>query len=1025
MKMDVVDDITSTEAEDMSKVFTNPTTPIIYSLSQELLDRAAELALLEKKIVLGSGLLAKVNDPALISKLEKEKQGFEEEKINLTILIKKLKYIKGSIEDFTLFFIFIRRFHTLAIKKENFEPNGNISSKLIGNLKAEEENLYNEFIDGDCFSKVLLALSFETYQCYFKEYAKNFFDNIQRSTDPYVNSLLILMAIFYECTYFNTDNFNLINLKFFLSKNIPINIPLPDSNYELVALRCFFFYELLLEYLKLKTVKTHLDHLKKSVNLQLNIVNYKANTKNMLIYGLNEVQKSLNKIEIKYNNFLGKKSEEDKEANVNKALVFYNKIEDEIQIIYEKTTNLINSKYINSTKMRRMLSIIVNETHLSKFLELFNTKIGNDFTLNEMRKTDRIETNQEALNYLFQTICRDEFYTPLNNNLFINKLTEAYSKEDISVLDSVELEDLIEFSFYYIFTLLYTDFNASLKGFNSKLLYTEMLMCNIFINLKCKSIEIVEKIKNEEISKFLKKNFKNKAEYTLHKKNILEEIKLNLERINDTQGILSNTKSLETSLTSKLESSLVPMPEKNSLIDLLKSLEKKQKEHQLEYEKLEKHTFINKYKSERLSKANEAHSNKAMEYFYELLSCLSENLAESLNHIKANAQDINQFRQKISSIMGQISSSIQRLSASLASLENIKEIQDLSNLSLPKLLELTEELVIKNILIRIKSHKKKLIKLISGSRLSIELLIDQVNLMINKYQHSNDEAKKILTMLSTSFIENHSTSQFFAKSLTKKMICLKEQAKWLEELIRLIKCDTDNRVIKSFAIIKEKDARYCKIYSLLDKKIKTQPYIKEKNVDDDTKVALPQSIRLIKEDVEKIPVRNLSEEQSEKFVPRIEKSLCSQDTHIDNSREHSLLTEILKSTDECNKIRTRFEGEYTNKERTKADLKAIIPISRYNFLMSRIDPLNTSLPTSIKTNADDNQSQPETSCLTVPAELQTDTIETNIYNNHPQLGPAVYLTPAPIMFYPAPMPPRPTVVVDTYCLESRTVFYSI
>ncbi len=39
-----------------------------------------KLAVLEKKITLGKGLLAKVNDQALISKLEKKKEGFEKEK---------------------------------------------------------------------------------------------------------------------------------------------------------------------------------------------------------------------------------------------------------------------------------------------------------------------------------------------------------------------------------------------------------------------------------------------------------------------------------------------------------------------------------------------------------------------------------------------------------------------------------------------------------------------------------------------------------------------------------------------------------------------------------------------------------------------------------------------------------------------------------------------------------------------------------------------------------------------------------
>ncbi len=36
MLMDVVDDITSMETEGMSKVFNNPTLPVIYSISQEI-----------------------------------------------------------------------------------------------------------------------------------------------------------------------------------------------------------------------------------------------------------------------------------------------------------------------------------------------------------------------------------------------------------------------------------------------------------------------------------------------------------------------------------------------------------------------------------------------------------------------------------------------------------------------------------------------------------------------------------------------------------------------------------------------------------------------------------------------------------------------------------------------------------------------------------------------------------------------------------------------------------------------------
>jgi hypothetical protein len=342
MLMDIVDDTTSVEAENMSKIFDNSTPPAIYSLSQALLETENELTVLEKKINLGNELLVKVNDPVLISKLKKQKEESETKKNNLIILIKKLKLITNSIKDFTLFFIFIRRFYTLAIQKKNFEKaDKNISSKLITNLKSEEENLYNEYIEGNCFSKVRLALSFEPYESYFEEYAKNFFENIQHSSDTYVNSLLMLKAVFYECMYFHADNFNLTDIKFFLSKNILIDIPLPKTNYELVALRCFFYYYLLIKFLKLKPIENNFKSLNKAVILELNIVTYKAYAKDSLLLCLNYLQKELHEKDKKNNEFLEKKSIEDKEADVNNALIFYKILEGEIQAINKKNKNLI------------------------------------------------------------------------------------------------------------------------------------------------------------------------------------------------------------------------------------------------------------------------------------------------------------------------------------------------------------------------------------------------------------------------------------------------------------------------------------------------------------------------------------------------------------------------------------------------------------------------------------------------------------------------------------------------------------
>ncbi|TLY47058.1 MAG: hypothetical protein E6K54_07415 [Gammaproteobacteria bacterium] len=1034
MIKDIVDGLTIKVRENMSKLFQNPTIPANYSLSEESIELENELIVLEKKINLVNDLLAKVNDQESIYKFKKQKEEFENEKKNINSALTKINYLKGSIKDFILFFIFIRRFYTLAILKQNFEaPNKKNSTKLINKLKIEEEDLYNEYIDGDCFSKVLIAFDFERYQSYFKEYAKKFFENIQYFSDPYINTLLKLKAIFSECSYFTADNFNLTLFNFFLSQNIPSNIALPDSNYELVALRCFFFYEFLLEFLKFKPVATHFEDLKKAIILDIAVVDYKANSRNTLISSLNTLEKSLQKLDYKYSNFLSRKRLEDNGADVNHALGFCKVLENEIDIINKKTRTIIESKYLKLEKMRRLLAIIVNEVHLPKFLEVFNSKIGNDFSLNTVGNPDIIKTNKEALNFLFHGLCRDEFYSPLNEktSLFIKGVTEIYSKDDISILDCTEREDLIEFSFYYLFSLLYPGFNASLSEFNTKLAYTDMVTFNVFLNLKFQSLDILETKRKIEIKKFIEKDFKNIVAYNQYKKNVLEEIKLNLETIQDLNHSLSEIKALETSLIPKLNDSSVLMPEKNLIFDSLKSLEKKQKICEAEYQKIEKHKFNNKPKFKPKKKEiNKSElyekleiENRSIEDLTETLSCLTQNLSESLKQIKETTQDINRFRQKISSALGKLSSSMQKFLSGLSAFENAKKIRDLENLSLPKLLEKAERLVNNKNLLGQEDFKTKLAELHelhNNPNFSIDFLI---NLIIEKYRKCNNEAKNILIKLSSAFTNDSNISQFFPKlpkkqesqiygKLTKEYIFLKEQANGLEKLFSLLKCETDTRILKLCAISVEAED-YQRRFKILDKKIKEQSDKNEKKTEEKNKEVFFKSLPLIRKDEEK----NSIEVLSEKFNLGIEKSLPSTNAHINNSREHNLLTEILKSTDECSKIKARFEEEYTNKERAKADLKTITSNSRYSFLMSRIDPFNVNGLTNVKTT-DNNQSQ--ISCLTVPAALPVDSIEAT-YNNHSQPGSAAYLTSAPIMFYSAP----PTIVVDTYHLENRTVFYPI
>ncbi len=249
------------------------------------------------------------------------------------------------------------------------------------------------------------------------------------------------------------------------------------------------------------------------------------------------------------------------------------------------------------------------------------------------------------------------------------------------------------------------------------------------------------------------------------------------------------------------------------------------------------------------------------------------------------------------------------------------------------LFDLAEKFLIKNTLVKRKNHKKQLIdlqELLNNSRLLIDLLIDRVNSIINKYQQCNSEAKKILNRLSTSFIENHKMPQFFSKSMTKKMqrqngklsddyVLLKEQSNWLEKLIKLIKCDTDDRVIKLYAIVVEADD-YQKTYDLLNEKINLLKKTSNKKVnnlkqnfstftigknthDDNINVNLPHSDQLI-EMTKLEAAENFSDTQVEKIVPTIFKSQST-----DNEDEQRDLKEDLTSIQEHLNFEKKLETE--------------------------------------------------------------------------------------------------------------------
>jgi hypothetical protein len=190
----------------------------------------------------------------------------------------------------------------------------------------------------------------------------------------------------------------------------------------------------------------------------------------------------------------------------------------------------------------------------------------------------------------------------------------------------------------------------------------------------------------------------------------------------------------------------------------------------LECQKIEKHRFISKFKLEKISNtkapnlSKDIEFNKAIEYFSESLSCLSDNLSESLKHIKS-VTDVVQFRQKISSAVGQLSSSIDKLLQNLnywIETEQIRE--EFANLSLPRLLERLEDIIIKNSFMKRTKFESKLTSLrgmLTSAALSINLLIDQVVIIIHQYQYYNNEAKNTLNILSASPVSRYSHEKFW------------------------------------------------------------------------------------------------------------------------------------------------------------------------------------------------------------------------------------------------------------------------
>ncbi len=807
----------------------------LYSLSKELESCLADFTHLEKKIILGKNLLDKTNHRVQILKLKKNIEECENQKTELINTIEKIECVISSVKDFTLFFIFIRRFYTLVFLKENFkDKNKSISFKLIRNLISEEEDLYQSIVDEGCFYKALNILSFEAYQSYFKNYAKKFFDSVQAVCDPCSKILSILIALFRKFGDINTSYFNLTEFKFFLSQEVP-TLSFPKTGYELVALQYFFFYEIAIEYLKLKPVNTCRDHLKLIIKLELKIINFKSNFSEILIGEVCRLKKSLTKLQEKLKNFLTKVSDVNKEEDINKALVFYNELEEEFKSINQKDINLIKFKYSNEIKMLKLLAILDEESYLPEFLKLFNKKVGNNSLSGTIKMSKTIDTNRDALNYLFHALCRDSYYKPHSN--FMKEIIKDHRNDNLILLETIELEELIEFSYFYIFSFIYTDFNDSLTKFTNKVNYLKIVIYTRLATIRLDGLQQLENIKNEELRNFFERKFKNEEEHKQEKENILEEIKVILDILKDIKRIFLDIKTWEKAFIPYVVSDM-PMPEKNFSEEKISYLEEKINYFNLEYQIIEKNKFLNKKKPKKKTKVavsvglNEEAALQ-LDFLLKSLSCLLTNLKLSFKCITEDAKNIDLFLQKNSSAIGQVHSSKIKLSSSLNDWKGSKKVLvDLSVLSLPKLLAMINEFLIDDRLMD-KAYKKKINEcqeLINSINLIADLILNHIEVIISEYENFNTKMEEALSLITNSSLEEPINSYFFSKSSRKKTTSkfnkkiseeyyfIKEKSQFLEKLVKLVRCDTDDRMIKLHVITLETE-NYWKIHKMILEKI--------------------------------------------------------------------------------------------------------------------------------------------------------------------------------------------------------------
>lgn len=851
----------------MSKLINPPELECIcYSLSKDKENNEKKIQAFDKAITLTKTLLSKVNDKEQLQKLNDKIKDCDKEKKNLSKVITEIEIVQETIENCKLFFVFLGKFYKLTIERVNFEsPEQSLSLnlKLVDSLKFEEAELYKILVASNYFSIASTRLSFDGYQLFLENYTSKFYENISNPSDTYKSSLSILRALVNEfSSFFNcvkADNFSLKKLENYLATNIPTSesLPLPKSGHRLVGLWIFFSYKILLKYLDLKPVNSNFQYLRKSIKLEYEITKFNSPMKKNFISALKDLQQSFDKLEVKFNAFLLKKSNksnENKEDYIIKeetkdALIFYQTLENSISDLDKLIKNL-NAKYKSSLKMRELLSLTMSEGKLSNLLDLYNEKIGFNFylaeKLNPSENISHIETSKDSLNYFYHVIGKDRNSYLYNEKIhaFINTFEDELNSKTSVSNSQYEINDLIDFGYFYFFTLNFPIFNERLSSFKDKLLLSKIFTLNVFSvrNYKIIIHDLKDPLREKIKYFFSDESSRTSSYFSELKKKLLDEVECTLQLIRDTIQAIKEAKILESNFSSKMPP-VSSGPEENNLIQSLHDLETEEIYFKLNRETIKKYELsksdaklIKKKKKEKCKQLNNLIKNKNQNLnLYNSLSVLLKNLTlciDCIENLGEMGKDGLLMRQFFSA-KGQLSSEIIKLNASV-DFHLINNEMGPAGLTFKVIREKIKEFIN----INQKDEKEENELIVESQRTIKEISLkfhSIINSMADRYLCCNENAEFSLQNLSSLVVQADNKCAFFAKSARKKIyekfpkdyFKLNEQYKYLKKLISAMRYDEDEQVIRlTNLVMKGKDHQ--KKFTQLKEKINLirKPYIK-------------------------------------------------------------------------------------------------------------------------------------------------------------------------------------------------------